>query len=154
MFGSSMASACYAGSVPPPHHPHSSVQVLLTASGAAKLANVGFARLQTATFLSTLNQIVGTFAWWVGGCGGLLPKLAVRGPVGLKALQRMAAHGMGTGMNMYEGCTQAARRSLAVTACLPLSRVAPEILQGQRASAAIDIYSFGIVLWVSALLHA
>lgn len=40
-----------------------SSNVLLTASGTAKLADVGFARVQTSTFLSNLDTIVGTFAW-------------------------------------------------------------------------------------------
>jgi hypothetical protein len=38
--------------------------VLLTASGAAKLADVGISRLQTHTYLSDLPGMIGTFAWW------------------------------------------------------------------------------------------
>lgn len=65
-----------------------SSNVLLTASGTAKLADVAFSRLQQGTFLSDL-PLVGTFAW-----------------------------------------------------------VAPEILMGGRnCTAAVDIYSFGVVLW-------
>ena len=40
-----------------------SSNVLLTSHGVAKLADVGFARTQTNTYLSDLNSLVGTFAW-------------------------------------------------------------------------------------------
>ncbi len=40
------------------------LQVLLSASGTAKLADVGLSRLQTKTVLSDLS-LIGTFAWWV-----------------------------------------------------------------------------------------
>lgn len=43
-----------------------SLQVLLTSSGTAKLADVGVSRLQTRTFLSDLPGMIGTFAWFVG----------------------------------------------------------------------------------------
>ena len=41
-----------------------SSNVLLTSYGAAKLADVGFSRVLSHTFLSDLGSIVGTFAWW------------------------------------------------------------------------------------------
>ena len=37
--------------------------VLLTSHGAAKLADVGFARTLTKTCLSDLESLVGTFSW-------------------------------------------------------------------------------------------
>jgi serine/threonine protein kinase len=40
-----------------------SSNVLLTSSGAAKLADVGVSRLQTRTYLSDLPGVIGTFAW-------------------------------------------------------------------------------------------
>ena len=38
----------------------------LTGTGQAKLADAGLARVQTATFLSNLETIVGTFCWCAG----------------------------------------------------------------------------------------
>lgn len=45
-----------------------SSNILLTASGSAKLTDVGLSRLQTKTFLSDLDHIVGTFACAYGTC--------------------------------------------------------------------------------------
>lgn len=64
-----------------------STNVLLSASGTAKLSDVGVSRTQTKTYLS-LAAPVGTFAW-----------------------------------------------------------VAPEVLMGGRCGRAVDIYSFGVLLW-------
>ena len=65
--------------------------MLLTAGGTAKLADVGFSKQKTHTYLSDV-PLVGTFAW-----------------------------------------------------------VAPEVLLGnQQCTLAVDVYSFGIVLWVRA----
>lgn len=65
-----------------------SSNVLLTASGAARLGDVGVAVISTRTFLSGLPALVGTYAW-----------------------------------------------------------TAPEVLMGQQCTSAVDIFSFGVVLW-------
>lgn len=41
------------------------MQVLLSACGTAKLADVGLSRMQTRTVMSDIS-LVGTFAWWAG----------------------------------------------------------------------------------------
>lgn len=40
-----------------------SANILLTAAGSAKLSDCGLACIQSATFLSALDQVMGTWAW-------------------------------------------------------------------------------------------
>ena len=111
------------------------LQVLLTSSGAAKLGDVGLARLQTRTTLSDL-PLIGTYAWCVAGVVGS------GGEEGGRQEASPQSCGM-AGNRMGLGALTWLPRLAAGLPVLP-SRVAPEVLMGgQNCTSAVDIFSFG-----------
>lgn len=109
---------------PPPPLPHT--QVLLTGTGAAKIADVGLSRLTRGGVLSASMGVVGTFAWCGQGTAAGWAAAAVW--LSLPACLRVP--------NRWPGLPP---RPLPA---LP-GRMAPEMIIGATITTATDIFSFG-----------
>lgn len=97
---------------------------------------------QTRTCMSDLPQLVGTFAWQVGskGKGGEGCRPAAACSSSSKGKRSVEVRGWAHGLN--------ASRSFAARPHPSLRRAAPEVLMGGRGcTVAIDVYSFGVLLW-------